>query len=34
MIDSKTSFIFMNESFSNIVTFSDNEYRAKVDTVY
>ena len=32
--DSKTLFIFMNESFSNIVMFFDDRYRAITDIVY
>ena len=34
MTDSKTSSTLMNESFFNIVTFFDDEYRADADTVY
>ena len=34
MTDSKTSLIFMNENFSNIVMFFDDEYRIDVNIVY
>ena len=34
LIDSKTSFTFMNENFLSIVTSFDDEYRADADTVY
>ena len=32
--DSKTSSTFINENFSNIVTFVDDEYRVDVDIIY
>ena len=34
MINSKTSFIFMNKNFLNIITFVDDEYRVDADIIY
>ena len=34
IIDNKTSFILINESFLSIVTFVDDEYQIDADIIY